>query len=77
MHIPVGPQCGRTHRRAGGGMEIMLLLSGREGRADFWRTQCAGNEMDGVLWMGRQEEDTGKAEEVIVILDAPSARSTL
>ena len=56
----------------------MLLLSGREGRADFWRTQCAGNEMDGVLWMGRHgEEDTGRAEEVIVILDAPSARSTL
>ena len=37
-----------------GGMEIMLLLSegrGGKGRADFCRTQCAGNEMDGsVVW---------------------------
>ena len=38
-----------------GGMEIMLLLSeGREGGwADSCRTQCAGNEIDGVVWLDK------------------------
>ena len=33
--------------------------------------------MDGAVWMGRQGEDTGKAEEVIVILDAPTVSCQL
>ena len=69
---------GRAHAQpgAGGGMEIMLLLSGKEKKGGRISGGHNAREMRWMAcfgWMGRQEEDTGKAEEeVIVILDAPT-----